>query len=235
MFGSVMLMVLCVVDIALGAALLLSSFGKDQWTSAVSAAIVAAYACLLILMAVVSFVGVARPIPRGRVFLTISGYCAVLCLSFEEGIVIAILADGRARFATRVGFDRSAAGAGSVWTVVFLYSWLLAAVAARHALRYAATFSLRKAHDSIAHHTRAPSLLTESLLSEPSAVREREVRRAVREERRDDLRSHFNHKYFGGRDTQGREPQAPAPSSRAAELPSYLLRRGGGSGGDDNI
>ena len=204
--SSLFLLVFDFADFAIGAALVLESGLVPPGSAYVhrfpAKVAVATYGGFLVLLAGVSCLGVGL---KSVKCLIAASAMAALGLVVELAAAFLLLSD--VDVAEKYGVDVPRA-----WALI------LAAAAARHALRlgfsrslrssravFAATRAYRRAED-----TDRAAQLSERLLA----------RRGEREEQR----RHFNDKYFGGKTPEG-DPTPPPSNPPSTELPSFLLRK----------
>ena len=163
--------------------------------------IVASYGGALALLAGLSCLGVGL---KSKACL-----CAAVALAFlgflgELGVACVVMFDGD--LATSLGLDIPKA-----WGLV------LAAASARHVLRLVFSKSLASSRNVF------QSLRARRQGAEDAERSQQLSQRLLeRQQTREDMRRHFDDKYFGGKTVTG-EPSAP-PSRPSTELPSFLLR-----------
>ena len=204
--SSLFLLVFDFADFAIGAALVLESGlvppGSAYFHRFPAKVAVATYGGFLVLLAGVSCLGVGL---KSVKCLIAASAMAALGLVVELAAAFLLLSD--VDVAEKYGVDVPRA-----WALI------LAAAAARHALRlgfsrslrssravFAATRAYRRAED-----TDRAAQLSERLLA----------RRGEREEQR----RHFNDKYFGGKTPEG-DPTPPPSNPPSTEMPSFLLSK----------
>jgi hypothetical protein len=204
--SSLFLLVFDFADFAIGAALVLESGLVPPGSAYVhrfpAKVAVATYGGFLVLLAGVSCLGVGL---KSVKCLIAASAMAALGLVVELAAAFLLLSD--VDVAEKYGVDVPRA-----WALI------LAAAAARHALRlgfsrslrssravFAATRAYRRAED-----TDRAAQLSERLLA----------RRGEREEQR----RHFNDKYFGGKTPEG-DPTPPPSNPPSTEMPSFLLSK----------
>ena len=205
--SSLFLLVFDFADFAIGAALVLESGLVPPGSAYVhkfpAKVAVAAYGGFLVLLAGVSCLGVGL---KSVKCLIAASAMAALGLVVELAAAFLLLSD--VDVAEKYGVDVPRA-----WALI------LAAAAARHALRLGFSRSLRssravfaatRARRRSAEDTDRAAQLSERLLA----------RRGEREEQR----RHFNDKYFGGKTPEG-DPTPPPSNPPSTELPSFLLRK----------
>lgn len=212
---SMLLLLMNTLDFSCGMLLLLTMF-LGAWSSVVANATIAAYGFfLLVLVVLVSCLGVMRH--PGRRCLSMSAVTALIALFFELGLVCCVAIAGRKTFENFAGLKSSGKTADIVSQIVKQY-WVFAVFASRHILRHLLTVGLRSARDGIANDQ-----ANSAALEQENTLNERLIQREIRRGHREDLRAHFNHKYFEGRNTNGDPAPTVQDQRPRSELPSYVF------------
>lgn len=212
---SLVLLLMNTVDFTGGMLLLLTMF-LGAWGSLVANATIAGYGFfLLVLVVFVSCLGVMKQ--PGRRCLSMSAITALIALFFELALVACVAVAGRKTFESFTRLKSHGKTADIVSQIIKQY-WVFAVFASRHILRYLLTVGLRSARDDIANDQ-----ANSATLEQENTLSERLIQREIRRGHREDLRAHFNHKYFDGRTTNG-DPSPTVQDQRPrAELPSYVF------------
>ena len=209
------LLMLNLLDVTMGTLSMVTAL-VGVWGRSSAALTVAGYSIYLVVCVVlVSSFGVMRQ--PGRACLTVSLWTTIPALLVEMAFVAVVAIDGRKQFVSDLEVDKDAPlGDAVMWMVGNLT--FISLVAARHALRFLQTYWLRACRDGIVNGRKADERLEENDLNE------RLLQREARREKREDLRAHFNNKYFGGKTPDGK-PTPPTKHERLgkAELPNYVL------------
>lgn len=214
-FSASLILVFDFFDLAVAAVLVYESLApagdRAYVVHAPATTAVAGYGGGLALLALCSCLGVGA---RSRLCLVAASVLAAAGLAIELAVANLILFDGA--LPQRLGL-----------VVPPKYALILAAAAARHGLRLAfvralgssrAVFRSVREERAEAEEDDRASQLSQRLLS----------RRSEREE----LRRHFDSKYFDGKNSAGEAPPPPRDGDRSTELPSFLLTKTR-IGGDD--
>ena len=218
--SSLVILVFDFADFAIGTVLLYESLGPTSERSYVLGApattIVASYGAALIVLAGASCLGVGLKWKWCLIFASVLAVLGFLC---EVGVAGVVVLD--AKLPPRLGLEIPTA-----WAL------MLAAASCRHVLRLVFSKALGASRDVFV------ALRSERRAVEDSERREQLSERLLaRRSEHEEMRHHFNTKYFNGKTSAG-EPTPPRDEHSSTELPSFLItkkRRGAADDGDSPV
>lgn len=216
--------------------LLLTTSLYGVWGNAAAGIVVMSYSAFMMVFVVFAG-GLGVMLQPGRRFLTTSGVSCLVCMNIELFLACFLAIKNRAFFDDVVDLDKDAKTGQDVYWLLGNAA-LLAVLGSRHLIRYIMTIGLRSTRDSI-----FKSSASSAADDDENTLNDRLIAREIRRERRDELRAHYNQKYFDGGKTaeSGDTPTASlvrttttttdggatTNSTTRNELPSYVLAHHG--------